>query len=232
MKRVLVSWSSGKDSAWTLHTLQRDPEVEVVGLLTTLNGQADRVAMHAVRRELLRAQAAAAGLPLKEVDLPWPCRNEDYERLMGGACAQAASDGVTHVAFGDLFLEDVRQYRVDNLKPTGLEPLFPLWQRDTRALAQEMVAGGLRSVLTCVDPKQLSPDFLGREFNQAFLDDLPPGVDPCGERGEFHSFVFAGPMFQAPLQVTLGRRVERDGFHFVDVEPESRVADLDLPKPR
>lgn len=214
-----MSWSSGKDAAWTLHTLRQRPDVEVVGLLTTLNGAAGRVAMHAVRRELVRAQARAAGLPLREVDLPWPCSNEDYQRRMAEACARAADDGVTHIAFGDLFLEDVRQYRIDSLRRTGLEPLFPLWHRETRPLAEEMLRGGLRAIVTCVDPKQLDPAFVGREVDRRFLDDLPEGVDPCGERGEFHSFVFAGPMFRHALDVEVGRRVQRDGFHFIDVVP-------------
>jgi uncharacterized protein (TIGR00290 family) len=219
MKRVLLSWSSGKDSAWTLHALKRDPDVELVGLLTTLNGEFDRVAMHAVRRELLRAQGAAAGLPVREIELPWPCSNEDYERLMAAACAQAVADGVTHMAFGDLFLEDVRNYRIEKLKGTGLEPIFPLWGRKTPELAREMTAGGLRAYLTCVDPRKLSADFVGREFNRDLLADLPEGVDPCGENGEFHTFVFAGPMFEQPIDVKVGEVIERDGFTFADVVP-------------
>ena len=220
MKRVLLSWSSGKDSAWTLHTLRQMPDVEVVGLLTTLNGEADRVAMHAVRRQLLRMQADAAQLPVREVDLPWPCTNEDYERLMTGACEQAVADSVTHMAFGDLFLEDVRKYREDNLAGTGLEPMFPIWGKDTRQLAGEMMESGLRAIITCVDPKQLDSGFVGREFNAEFLADLPESVDPCGERGEFHSFVFAGPMFANPIAVKPGELVERDGFQFADVLPQ------------
>jgi len=172
-----------------------------------------------VRRELLRAQAAAAGLPLREVDLPWPCTNEDYEQLMKSACEQAVADGVTHMAFGDLFLEDVRDYRIEKLKGTGLEPIFPLWGRKTPELAREMIAGGLRAYLTCVDPKQLEASFVGREFGEALLADLPATADPCGERGEFHSFVFAGPMFHAPISVRLGEVVTRDGFTFADVLP-------------
>lgn len=219
MKRVLLSWSSGKDSAWTLHTLRQMPDVEVVGLLTTLNVAADRVAMHAVRRELLRMQAEAAGLPVREVDLPWPCSNEDYERLMADACAQAVADGVTHMAFGDLFLEDVRQYRIDKLKGTGLEPIFPIWGSPTKQLAHEMVESGLRAIITCVDPRQIDPSFVGREFNAEFLRDLPEGADPCGENGEFHSFVHAGPMFSTPVNIMRGEVVERDGFQFADVLP-------------
>lgn len=214
---VMLSWSSGKDSAWTLHTL-RQQGVKVVGLLTTLNSTHDRVAMHAVRRQLLRAQADAAGLPLLEVDLPWPCSNEIYEQRMTEACAKAKGMGVTHMAFGDLFLEDVRQYRVDKLKPTGLEPIFPLWGKPTPALAREMIAGGLRAVLTCVDPKQIDAKFVGRHFDARLLADLPKTCDPCGERGEFHSFVYAGPMFKAPLNVEVGQIVTRDGFTFADVQ--------------
>lgn len=219
MKRVLLSWSSGKDSAWTLHTLRQMPDVEVIGLLTTLNGEYERVAMHAVRRQLLRMQADAAGLPVREVDLPWPCSNEDYERLMSAACKQAVADGVTHMAFGDLFLDDVRQYRIDKLNGTGLEPIFPIWGKDTKQLANEMVQSGLRAIVTCVDPKQLDPEFVGREFNAEYLQDLPESADPCGERGEFHSFVFAGPMFAKPIDVSVGELVERDGFQFADVLP-------------
>jgi uncharacterized protein (TIGR00290 family) len=218
MKRVLLSWSSGKDAAWTLRTLRRDPGVDVVGLLTTLNGTHDRVAMHAVRRSLLRLQADAVGLPVREVDLPWPCSNDDYERIMAGVYEEAVADGVTHLAFGDLFLDDVRRYRIDRLRGTGIEPLFPLWGLDTAVLARGMVDAGLEAVLTCVDPGQLDPGFVGRAFDQALLDGLPAGVDPCGERGEFHTFVHAGPMFARPLAVRVGERVERDGFHFADVD--------------
>lgn len=223
MKRTLLSWSSGKDSAWMLHRLRDDPEVEIVGLLTTLNSDADRVAMHAVRRELLRMQADAAGLPVREIELPWPCTNEDYERIMGEATSRAKSDGVTHIAFGDLFLEDVRKYREDNLKGTGVEPLFPLWGSDTTHLAAEMVRGGLRAYLTCVDPKQLGADFAGREYGAKLLDDLPPGVDPCGENGEFHTFVFEGPMFDRPVNVKPGQIIERDGFVFADMLPGKKA---------
>lgn len=217
MKRVLVSWSSGKDSAWMLHRLRDRPDIEIAGLLTTLNATHDRVAMHAVRRELLRAQGRAAGLPVREVDLPWPCPNEEYERLMSQAVERAKADGVTRMAFGDLFLEDIRKYREDNLRGTGIEPIFPLWGSRTNQLAAEMVGGGLRALITCVDPKQLGADFVGREFNAKFLDDLPAGVDPCGENGEFHSFVYAGPMFERPIGVEPGEIVKRDGFVFADV---------------
>ncbi len=216
MKRVLLSWSSGKDSAWTLHALRRDPAIEICGLLTTLNSEFDRVAMHGVRRAVLEAQAAAAGLPLWIVPLPWPCPNEVYEQRMAETCERAIREGIQAVAFGDLFLEDVRAYRVRQLAPTGLEPLFPLWQLPTDALAREMIAAGLRARISCVDTKQLPAAFAGREFDEDFLRDLPPQADPCGERGEFHTCAYAGPMFSAPLPLTTGEIVTRGGFTFAD----------------
>jgi len=217
MKRVLLSWSSGKDSAWTLHILRQDPSIEVCALVTTLNSEFDRVAMHGVRRTVLEAQAAAAGLPLWAIPLPWPCSNEIYEKLMAEACRRALEEGIEAVAFGDLFLEDVRAYRVRQLAPTGLEPLFPLWQIPTDRLARDMIAGGLRARLTCIDTEQLAPEFAGREFDEALLRDLPPGADPCGEKGEFHSCVYAGPMFKAPLSIESGEIVRRERFVFADV---------------
>jgi uncharacterized protein (TIGR00290 family) len=216
MKRVLLSWSSGKDSAWTLHLLRRDPTIELCGLITTLNAEFDRVAMHGVRRSVLEAQAAAAGLPLWIVPLPWPCSNEIYEQRMAELCQRAIHEKVTAVAFGDLFLEDVRAYRERQLAPTGLEPLFPLWQIPTDSLAREMIANGLRARLSCVDLKQLPMTFAGREFDLDLLHDLPAGADPCGERGEFHTCVYAGPMFSEPLPITPGEIVIRDGFSFAD----------------
>ena len=216
MKRVLLSWSSGKDSAWTLHVLRRDPSIEFCGLLTTLNTEFDRVAMHGVRRTVLEAQAAAAGLPLWIVPLPWPCSNEIYEQRMAEVCRRAIDEHIDAVAFGDLFLEDVRAYRERNLAPTGLEPLFPLWQIPTDALAREMIAGGLRARISCVDTKSCPPAFAGREFDEDLLRDFPPGTDPCGERGEFHTCVYAGPMFSAPLPIETGEIVTRDGFVFAD----------------
>jgi uncharacterized protein (TIGR00290 family) len=218
--RALLSWSSGKDAAWSLHVLRQQGEVEIVGLLTTINRTFERVAMHAVREELLEAQAAAAGLPLWKVDIPFPCPNEAYEAAMGAACAKAVAEGIEVMAFGDLFLEDVRDYRVQKLAGTGLRPVFPLWGRDTAALAREMIAGGLRATLTCVNPKTLDAVFAGRDFDTALLADLPPSVDPCGERGEFHSFAWGGPMFQHPIPVQRGEVVERDGFVFADLLPE------------
>jgi uncharacterized protein (TIGR00290 family) len=216
---ILLAWSSGKDSAWSLHVLRQRPDVEVVGLLTTLNEAHDRVAMHAVRRTLLEEQARAAGLPLTLVRIPSPCSNAEYEAAMGAAAARARADGVRGVAFGDLFLEDIRRYRERQMAATGLELVFPLWQCPTDALAREMLAGGLQARLTCVDPGVLPGSFAGRAFDAALLADLPPGVDPCGENGEFHTFAWDGPMFRHPVRVRGGEVVERDGFVFADLLP-------------
>lgn len=218
MKRTLVSWSSGKDSAWALHLL-RQRGVEIAGLLTTFNEVADRVAMHAVRHALVEAQAAAAGLPLRAVPLPWPCSNQQYESLIAEACRAAVAEGIDAIAFGDLFLRDVREYRERSLAASGLEPLFPLWEMPTRDLAHEMIRGGLRAKITCVDKKVLDASFAGREFDLALLADLPPHVDPCGENGEFHSFVYDGPMFRHPIPVTVGELRDADGFVFADLLP-------------
>lgn len=216
--KILASWSSGKDSAWMLHVLRQQHGDAVAGLLTTTNEAFDRVAMHAVRRELLEAQAQSTSLPLHVVPLPWPCSNADYESRMSVAVRRVLDDGFTHVAFGDLFLEDVRRYREERLLHTGLTPLFPLWKtKSTRDLARDMIDGGLEARVTCVDPRQLAPSFAGRTFDSAFLDDLPIGVDACGENGEFHSFACAGPMFRHPIHVTTGEVVDRDGFVFADL---------------
>jgi diphthamide synthase (EF-2-diphthine--ammonia ligase) len=218
MKRVLLSWSSGKDSAWTLHILRQQPDIELVGLLTTLNSEFQRVAMHGTRRSVLEAQADAAELPLWTVPLPWPCPNEIYEQLMADVCTRAVAEHIDAVAFGDLFLPDVRAYREKQLEPTGLEPLFPLWQIPTGELARTMIAGGLRAKLACIDTNQLPASFAGRDFDAALLDDFPPETDPCGERGEFHTCVYAGPMFKAPLNLQPGEIVNRDGFVFADFQ--------------
>jgi len=217
--RALLSWSSGKDSAWALHVLRARGDVEIVGLLTTVNAVHDRVAMHAVRRSLLVEQARACGLPLREVPIPSPCPNDEYERAMAVAMDAARAEGIAAVAFGDLFLEDIRQYRERQLASVEMKALFPLWELPTGALARDMIAAGLRARITCVDPKQLSRDFAGREFAEALLADLPATVDPCGERGEFHTFAYAGPMFVRPMAVETGEVVERDGFVFADMLP-------------
>ncbi len=217
--KALLAWSSGKDSAWSLQVLRAEAQVEVVALLTTINQAFDRVAMHAVRTQLLRAQADAAGLPLWPVPIPWPCSNAEYEAAMGVAMARARREGIGAVAFGDLFLEDIRRYREERLAPTGIVPLFPLWGRPTEPLAREMIAGGLRARLTCVDPRVLDARLAGRDFDGELLAELPAGVDPCGERGEFHTFAYEGPMFSRPISIRSGEVVTRDGFVFADLVP-------------
>jgi diphthamide synthase (EF-2-diphthine--ammonia ligase) len=216
MKRVLLSWSSGKDCAWALHALRQQPGIEIAGLLTTLNTEFDRVAMHGTRSSVLEAQAAAAQVPLWIIPLPWPCSNEIYEQRMSEACSRAVRERIDAIAFGDLFLRDVREYRETQLAPTGLEPLFPLWDIPTDQLARDMIAAGLRAKLVCVDTRQLDPVFAGRDFDASFLRDLPAGIDPCGERGEFHSCAYAGPMFSAPIPLQAGEIVNRDGFVYAD----------------
>lgn len=219
--RLLLSWSSGKDSAWTLHAIRQQPAVEIIGLLTTFNETNNRVAMHGVRMELVEKQAEAAGIPLWSVPLPFPCPNEEYETRMRAVIERARSEGVTHIAFGDLFLEDIRAYRERMMAGTGIQPIFPLWRArdDSKALAEEMLAGGLRAALTTVDPKQLAPSFAGRLYDERLLAELPPSVDPCGENGEFHTFCFAGPMFQHSIPIQIGETVTRDGFVFTDILP-------------
>lgn len=222
---MVLSWSSGKDSAWALHLL-RQQEVQVIALLTTFNAAAGRVAMHAVRRTLVQVQAQRIGLPLWQIPLPWPCSNADYECLMRGTCERAVSEGATHIAFGDLFLEDVRRYRETQLQGSGLTPLFPLWGLPTWALAEQMITSGVRAKVTCVDPKKLDPGFAGREFDMQFLADLPSDVDRCGENGEFHSFVYEAPVFASAIPVENGETLARDGFVFADLqlrEPEQSV---------
>lgn len=217
-KRVLLSWSSGKDSAWSLYRLRQDPSVEVVGLLTTYNQAFDRVAMHAVRLELLEAQARSVDVPLMAVPLPWPCSNEQYEQVMAEALAVARGRfAPTHVAFGDLFLEDIRRYREERMAGTGLGCLFPLWGMPTTDLAAEMVASGLRATVTCVDPRRMDKGFCGRTYDRELLAQLPEGVDRCAENGEFHTFAWDGPMFRSPVRHVVGETVERDGFVFTDL---------------
>jgi uncharacterized protein (TIGR00290 family) len=217
MRRVALSWSSGKDSAWVLHVLKQSPDIEVVALITTFNCAADRVAMHAVRRRLVQAQADRVGLPLWPVELPWPCSNAVYEDLMSTVCRRAATEKISAIAFGDLFLRDIRAYRERQLEGTGLEPLFPIWNLPTADLARDMLGDGLKAIVTCVDPMKLGREYAGRNFDAAFLAELPASVDPCGENGEFHTFVFDAPVFSEPVPVGKGGIVERDGFIFADL---------------
>jgi uncharacterized protein (TIGR00290 family) len=214
--KILMSWSSGKDSAWALHTLRQQGR-DVAALLTSLNETAGRVSMHGVREEILRAQADAAGLPLVTIPLPWPCTNEIYEARLRTAVDRAVADGFTHVAFGDLFLEDVRKYREDRLEGTGLTPLFPIWGLPTPELARAMIAGGIRARISTLDPRVMPRDLIGAEFDEPLLTALPPTVDPCAERGEFHTCAYDGPMFNHPLAVETGVTVERDGYVFTDL---------------
>ncbi len=218
-KRVLLSWSSGKDSCWVLRLLFEQHDVQVVALLTTFNSAFDRVAMHAVRRPLVQAQADRVGLPLWPVELPWPCSNASYENLLRPVCERAVREGITAVAFGDLFLEDIRAYRERQLLGTGLEPLFPLWHLSTAQLARDMIAARVKALVTCVDPRKLDQSYAGRLYDDAFLAELPTEVDPCGENGEFHTFVYDAPVFSSPIQIEGGEVVHRDDFIFADVKP-------------
>jgi uncharacterized protein (TIGR00290 family) len=215
-KKTWLSWSSGKDSAWALHVLRQSGEYEVTGLFTTINATFSRVAMHAVRVELLLQQAQAVGLPLHLIEIPYPCSDEQYAAVMSDFVARASGEGVRCMAFGDLYLQDVRRYREERMQGTGIEAVFPLWEKPTRALLEEMLAGGLRACLTCVDPRVLPAEFAGRELTLELLESMPSGIDPCGENGEFHSFVFDGPMFTRPLDIEMGEVVTRDGFVFAD----------------
>ena len=228
--KALIAWSSGKDSAWALHEVRRAGEYDVVGALTTVTDTFQRVSMHGVRDEILRAQHEAIGLPSVIVPIPYPCPNEIYEARMAAALDDAKRKGVTHVIFGDLFLEDVRSYREQKLGGTGITPLFPLWRRPTEALAREMIAAGVETYLVCVDLKQLPKSFAGRRFDAALLADLPAGVDPCGEKGEFHSCVVAGPMFSRRIEVAVGETVEREGFAYADLIPAAPPSSRARPK--
>ncbi len=219
MPKVVVSWSSGKDCAFALHQVRTEGRVEVVGLLTTLNEENDRIAMHGVRKELLQMQLDALGLPAEMVLLPMPCDNETYRQRVGLTVEKLRERGVKQVVFGDLFLEDIRQYREEQMQGSGLDPVFPLWQRETSQLSRDMVDSGLQAVVTCVDQRVLSAEYLGRRYDHQFLDDLPHDIDPCGENGEFHTLVTAGPMFSWPIAVKIGELVTRGDFAFVDVLP-------------
>ena len=216
-----MSWSSGKDSAWALYQLQQDPEIELAGLYCTVNKEFDRVAMHGVRVELLQKQAKSIGLPLQIIEIPNPCNNIEYKDIMQQFVESAQKDEIEYFAFGDLFLEDIRQYREENLKDTGIAALFPLWGIPTDKLAREIVQSGMKAVITCIDPRQVSKDFVGREYDENFLRSLPDTIDPCGENGEFHSFAFDGPMFKETIDVIPGEIVQRDGFVFADFLPKS-----------
>jgi uncharacterized protein (TIGR00290 family) len=219
MKKVLLSWSSGKDSTWALHLLRQNPDVQIAGLVTTFNSEANRVAMHAVRRALVELQAERIGVPLWAVDLPSPCSNSQYQDRMRAVCQRAVAEGIAAMAFGDLFLQDIRDYRVRQLQETGIEPLFPVWGIPTGDLAQDMIAAGVKAKVTCVDPSKLAKFYAGCDYDRNFLASLPPGIDPCGENGEFHTFVYDAPPFSSAIEVRAGEVVERDGFVFADVLP-------------
>lgn len=221
VKKALLFWSSGKDSAYALHLLRRRGGVEVVGLITTVNRSVRRISVHAVREKLLAAQARACGLPVRRLPLPDPCSNAHYEAVVGNALAEARRRGIAAVIFGDLHLQDIRAYREQLLAGTGIEPLFPLWGRDTAALADEMVNAGLRARVSCVDLNVLPASFAGRDYDQQFLADLPPAVDHCGENGEFHTFVYDGPMFRHPVALRAGRVSQHGGFAYADFLPEA-----------
>lgn len=216
-RKVLIAWSTGKDAAWALHLLRQREDVEVVGLLTTVREPVARVTMHEVAKDVLRAQAEATGLPIRTVSLPWPCPNEQYARVMGEAMSSARESGIDAIAFGDIFLEDVRAYREQSLAEVGMKAIFPLWNMPTGELVRDMLGAGLRARIVCVDTRKLPASFAGRELDAALLDELPEGVDPCGERGEFHTFAWAGPMFERPIHVEPRATEERDGFAFADL---------------
>jgi uncharacterized protein (TIGR00290 family) len=216
-QKTMLAWSSGKDSAWALHVLKQNPEIELVGLFSTINEAFNRVAMHAVRLELLMKQAQFAGLPMDIINIPFPCSNQEYEDRMAAFIEKALEKKIERIAFGDLFLEDVRKYREEKLEGTGITPIFPLWGIPTRTLSKEMIWGGLKAVITSIDPKLMPPEFIGKQYNQSFLQQIPDTVDPCGENGEFHTFAFSGPMFKEPINITVGEIVHRDGYVFADI---------------
>ena len=222
-KKVLLSWSGGKDSAWALHVLSQDSRYQIAALLTTINQHFGRVAIHGYRQELLDLQSAATGLPVWKIPLPYPCTNADYESRMAAVCKRAVAEGFDAIAFGDLFLEDIRAYRIAQLAGTGLEPIFPIWGIPTDQLARQMVDAGLRARITCINPQLLPATFCGRIFDAEFLADLPANVDPCGERGEFHSVAYAGPMFSHPILLEHTLTVEREGFVYAEILPKSEL---------
>lgn len=218
-KKALIAWSSGKDSAWMLHVLRQNPNIDIVGLFCTVNERFDRVTMHGVRLKLLKQQAASIGLPLDIIYIPYPCSNDQYAQIMSAFVAKAKMQDIEYFAFGDLFLENVRQYREDVLRDTGITPLFPIWGIPTNQLSKQMISKGLKAVITCINPEYLATEFLGRKYDASFLKHLPQNVDPCGENGEFHSFAFDGPMFQYPIEVIIGETIHRDGVYFKDLLP-------------
>jgi uncharacterized protein (TIGR00290 family) len=220
LKKILLSWSSGKDSAWTLHLLRQRSDIQIAALVTTFNSEANRVAMHAVRRVLVETQAEQTGLPLWAVELPWPCSNLDYEERMRTVCQRATAEGITAIAFGDLFLQEIRDYRVRQLQGSGIEPLFPVWQIPTEQLGRDMIAAGVKAKITCVDPSKLAKSFAGRDYDLRLLHDFSSEIDPCGENGEFHTFVYDAPVFSRPIGVQTGEVIEGDGFVFADLIPE------------
>jgi uncharacterized protein (TIGR00290 family) len=219
MRKTMLSWSSGKDSAWALQVLRQNPDIRVDGLFSTINEAFDRVAMHAVRVALLQMQADSIGLPIHLIPIPYPCSNAEYAEIMDEFVDREKERGVECFAFGDLFLDDIREYRESSLSGTGIEPIFPIWGMDTHALSTNMLESGLRAQITCVDPRQLAPEFSGREYDKRFLTEIPPGVDPCGENGEFHSFAFDGPMFGHRINIKVGETTSRDNFVFTDLLP-------------
>jgi uncharacterized protein (TIGR00290 family) len=219
MKKTLLSWSSGKDSGWALHALREDPEINLCGLFTVVNESYDRVSMHATRMDLLLDQAAAAGLPLEVITIPHPCSSEECDAIMRKFCDSAAADGIENMAFGDLFLRDIRNYRETQLQKTGIRPIFPLWNIPTDILAAEMLAAGVEAYISCVDPQQLPASFAGRRWSRELLNEMPKNVDPCGENGEFHTVVVGGPMLNRRIAVRIGETIEREGFVFTDIIP-------------
>ncbi len=223
MFKAILSWSSGKDSAMALHRILRSKDFEIVCLLTTITDRFHRISMHGVREELLDAQAQSVGYPIQKVVIPYPCSNQVYEERMANFLSGWKTKGVRHVIFGDLFLEDIRNYREQKLSQIDMTPVFPLWGEDTAELAREMLKVGFRAVVTCVDPKRLEPKFAGHLFDETFLRNIPPGVDPCGENGEFHTFVYDGPIFNQPISVKVGETVTRDGFTFTDLEQQDSI---------
>lgn len=217
-KKTLMSWSSGKDSAWALQKLIESDEYDVVGLFCTVNQEFDRVAMHGVRTELLKLQATSIGFPLTILEIPYPCSNIDYEKIMGKFVSDSENQGIEIFGFGDLYLEDIRNYRIEKLKNSSIEPAFPLWESDTTQLAQQLIDAGVQTVTTCIDLKKLPASFVGRIYNQEFIESLPKEIDLCGENGEFHSFVFNSPIFSFQIDIEIGDNVQRDEFLFADIK--------------